>query len=58
MQWAGHVAWMADGRRVHKLLLGKLEGKRPPDRSKIRWEYNITWDIMDMSFDGDWKALA
>ena len=29
LQWAGYVAWMGDGRRAHKLLLGKPEGDVP-----------------------------
>ena len=29
MRWAGHVASMEEGRVVHKLLVGKPEGKRP-----------------------------
>ena len=29
MRWAGHVARMEEGRVVHKVLVGKPEGKRP-----------------------------
>ena len=29
MRWAGHVACMEEGRGVHKVLVGKPEGKRP-----------------------------
>ena len=29
MRWAGNVARMEEGRGVHKVLVGKLEGKRP-----------------------------
>jgi len=29
MRWAGHVARMGEGRGVHRVLLGKPEGKRP-----------------------------
>jgi len=29
MRWAGHVARMGDGRGVHRVLVGKPEGKRP-----------------------------
>ena len=29
LRWAGHVARMAEGRGVHKVLVGKPEGKRP-----------------------------
>jgi hypothetical protein len=29
MRWAGHVARMWEGRGVHRVLVGKPEGKRP-----------------------------
>ena len=29
MRWAGHVVRMEEGRGVHKVLVGKPEGKRP-----------------------------
>ena len=29
MRWAGHVAGMEEGRVVHKVLVGKPEGKSP-----------------------------
>ena len=29
MRWAGHVARMGQGRGVHRVLVGKPEGKRP-----------------------------
>ena len=29
MRWAGHVARMGTGRGVYRVLVGKLEGKRP-----------------------------
>jgi hypothetical protein len=29
MRWAGHVARMGEERKVYKVLVGKLEGKRP-----------------------------
>ena len=28
MRWAGHVARLGEGRRVHRVLVGKPEGKR------------------------------
>ena len=43
---------MRDGRRVHKLL-EKAEGKRPPGRTKIKWEDNIFWDLKEV---GIWKT--
>jgi hypothetical protein len=29
MRWAGHLARMGQGRVVHRVLVGKPEGKRP-----------------------------
>jgi len=37
MRWAGHVARMAEGRGVHRVLVGKPEGKRPLGRPRRRW---------------------
>jgi len=41
MRWAGHVARMGKGRGVHRVLVGKPEGKRPLGRPRRRWEDNI-----------------
>ena len=49
---------MRDGRRAYKLLLGKPEGKCPLGRPEIRWEDNIIWDLKELGYEGDWKALA
>ena len=38
MRWAGHVARMGEGRGVHRVLVGKLEGKRPLGRPRHRWD--------------------
>ena len=32
---------MGEGRVVHRVLVGKPEGKRPLGRSRHRWEDNI-----------------
>ena len=34
MRWAGHVAPMEKGRGVHRVLVGKPEGKRPIGETK------------------------
>jgi hypothetical protein len=34
--WAGHVARMEVGRSVFKILTGKLTGKRPLGRPRLR----------------------
>jgi hypothetical protein len=41
MRWAGHVARMEEERGVHRVLVGKLEEKRPLGRPRRRWEDNI-----------------
>ena len=37
MRWVGHVARMGEGRGVHRVLIGKPEGKRPLGRPRRRW---------------------
>ena len=37
MKWAWQVARMVEGRGVHKVLVGKPEGKRPLGRPRRRW---------------------
>jgi stalled ribosome rescue protein Dom34 len=36
MRWAGHVARMGEERGVHRVLVGKPEGKRPLGRPRRR----------------------
>jgi hypothetical protein len=36
MRWVGHVARMGDERGVHRVLVGKAEGKRPLGRPRRR----------------------
>jgi len=38
MKWAGLVALMWERRGVHRVLMGKPEGKRPLGRLRLRWE--------------------
>ena len=59
MSWAGHVARMAQDRGVHRVLVGKPEGKRPLGRPRRRWEDNIKMDIQDVGGGRrDWMELA
>jgi hypothetical protein len=46
MRWAGQVARMGEERKVHKVLVGKSEGKKPLGRPRRRWEYGIRMDLM------------
>jgi hypothetical protein len=36
MRWEGHVACM-EKMKIHKILVGKLEGKRPCVKPRHRW---------------------
>ena len=58
MRWAGHVARMGEGRVVHRVLVGKPEGKRPLGRPRPRWEDNIKMDLQEVGGGGDWVELA
>jgi hypothetical protein len=59
MKWAGHVASMGEGRGVYRVLVGKLEGKRPLRRPRRRWEDNIRMDFQEVGFGcEDWIGLA
>jgi hypothetical protein len=54
---------------VHRVLVGKPEGKRPLGRPRLRWEDNIKMDVeevgggrgdgMELAQDRDkWRALV
>ena len=52
-----HV-WRKGG-GVHKVLVGKPEGKRPLGTPRRRWEDNIKIDLQEVSWgDGDEMELA
>ena len=42
------MARMGEGRGVHRVLVGKPEGKRPLGRPRRRWEDNIKMDLQEM----------
>jgi hypothetical protein len=48
MRWAGHVARMLEERGVHRVLVGKPEGKRPLGRPRRRWEDNIKMHFQEV----------
>jgi hypothetical protein len=47
MEWVGHEARMGDERGVHRLLVGKLEGKSSLGRPRRRYEDNIKMDLQE-----------
>ena len=58
MRWAGHVARMGEGRGVHRVLVGKPEGKRPLGKPRRRWEDSIKMDLREVGGVRDWMELA
>ena len=63
------MARMEEGRGVHKVLVGKPEGRRPLGRPSRRWEDNIKMNLqevgrgcvdrMELAQDRDrWRALV
>ena len=53
------MARMGEERGVHRVLVGKPEGKRPLGRPKRRWEDNIKMDLQEGGGRcGDWMELA
>jgi hypothetical protein len=49
---------MGEGRGVHRVIVGKPEGKRPLGRPRRRWEDNIKMDVQELGRGGDWMELA
>jgi hypothetical protein len=52
------VARTGEDRDVHRVLVGKPEGKRPLGRPRLRWE-DIKMDLQEVGGTrGDWMELA
>ena len=53
------MARMGEGRGVHRVLVGKPEGKRPLGKPRHRWEDDIKMDLQEVGGGyGDWMELA
>ena len=53
------VARMGEGKGVHRVLVGKPDGKEPLGRPRRRWEDNIKMDLQEVGEScGDWMELA
>jgi len=58
MRWVGHVARMGEERGVHRVLVGKLEGRRPLGRPRHRW-VDTRLDLQEVGCGYmDWIGLA
>jgi len=59
MRWAGNVARMGEERGVYRVLVGKLEGRRPLGRPRCRWVDNIRMGLHEVGCGYmDWIGLA
>jgi hypothetical protein len=59
MRWAGHAARIWENRNACRILVGKLEGKRPLGRLKGRWDDNTKMNLRKIGWSGmDWMDLA
>jgi hypothetical protein len=46
-------------RGAHRILVGRPEGKRPFERPRNKWKYNIKTDLQEMGCVGrDWIDMA
>jgi hypothetical protein len=53
------IVFMGETRNAYRILVGKLEGKRPLGRPRRRWVDNIKIDLREIGWDGmDWIDLA
>jgi len=50
MRLARHVAHMGEMRGAYRVLVGKIEGKRPLGRPRRRWEDSITRNLQEMGW--------
>jgi hypothetical protein len=51
MRWAGHLERIGEGRGFHKVLVGRLEGRRPLGRSSRRREDDTKMDLREIWID-------
>jgi hypothetical protein len=59
MRGPEHAARMVEKRNVHRLLVGKPEGKKPLGRSRCRWVDNIRIDLGEVGWgEVDWIGVA
>ena len=59
MRLVGYVARMRKKSGVYRVLVGKIEGKRPLGRPRRRWEDNIKMALQEVGFGvTDWIKMA
>jgi hypothetical protein len=49
---------MGGRRSTYRILVGRLEGRKPLRRPTRRWEDNIKMDLREVGWGMDWIELA
>jgi hypothetical protein len=58
-EMGGARSTYGEKRNTNKILVEKLEGKRPLERPRRRWVDNIKMDLREIGWDGvDWIDMA
>jgi hypothetical protein len=51
--------WHERRRGAYRVLVGRVEGRRPFGRPRGRWEDNIKMDLQEVIWGGmDWNGMA
>jgi hypothetical protein len=50
MRWAGHITRMGEKGNAYRILMRKLEGRRPLRRPRRGWEDNIKMDLREIGW--------
>jgi hypothetical protein len=59
MRWEGYIARMGEMWSVHRLLIGKAEGKRPLGRPRHTQVDKLKMDLVEIGLgELDWIGLA
>jgi hypothetical protein len=58
MRWVGYEERIRTSKGVYRVLVGRLDGKRPLERPKTRWEDNIKIDLQEVGWGGIMVAVA
>jgi hypothetical protein len=59
MRWAGYVVRMGEERKVYRVLVGNIKGKRQLERPNRRWEGGIRMDLREIGWGSvEWIQLA
>ena len=53
MGWVGNVAAIVEKVGTYRAFVVKPKGRRPPGRSRHRWEDNCKTDLLEVGWEGE-----